>query len=180
MGDFDKLVQLTKKEFPSFEIINKKNSFMCKAINVFLQIITFGQMKTFMTNFITTIGSKIYVPDGWDNNSDFSKYIVLYHERVHMKQKKKYTMPLFTFLYLLFPLPVGLAWFRLKFELEAYAAALEEMYFKLGYKYGYDEEIDAIIKHMTSSEYFWTWYSKKYVKNKLLEEIQKCVVRRGN
>lgn len=68
-------------------------------------------------NFWTTIGSTIYYPDNLDPNK-FPE--VIEHEKTHIAQYKKLTAPLFLFLYVLIPLPIFFAYFRWKFEREAY------------------------------------------------------------
>ena len=110
--DYEALLVEIKKEFPDFDIIKKTDSKLMKLIDVCLKVITFGQMKTFMTNFITTLGVKVYVTEKWESSRLVDKVEVLRHERIHMRQGKKYGRFLFSFLYLLFPLPVGLAYFR--------------------------------------------------------------------
>ena len=90
MLEYDKLINDLSNEFPGFEIIPKNQSTLMKIINVILKILSFGLMKTFMTTFVTTIGSKVYVPSSWEWD-ETSKISVLRHERVHILQKKKYT-----------------------------------------------------------------------------------------
>lgn len=68
-------------------------------------------------NFWTTFGSTIYYPDGLDPTK-FPETIA--HEQTHIAQYKKLTVPFFLFLYCLIPLPVFFAYFRWKFEREAY------------------------------------------------------------
>lgn len=64
-----------------------------------------------------TIGRTIYHPTGRDPK----KYpTTVAHELVHVDQQAKLGVLLFTALYLFAPLPVGIAYFRWKFEREAY------------------------------------------------------------
>ncbi|MFA5202890.1 MAG: hypothetical protein WC708_00540 [Lentisphaeria bacterium] len=131
-----------------------------KLIDVCLKIITFGQMKTFMTNFTTTIGYTVYVSSSWEKMTDINKIIILRHERIHMQQRNKYGPLMFSFLYLFFPLPCIFAYFRMKFETEAYAetikatAELTEIGAALVQSKEYKEKI---IKNFTEASYFWTW-----------------------
>lgn len=71
-----------------------------------------------LTRFWTTIGSTIYYPTTVQDPEQWET--ILEHEAVHVEQYRKYTVPLFLILYLLVPLPFGLAFFRWKFEREAY------------------------------------------------------------
>ena len=163
-----KLLDLTVqilKEFPDFRTINKSDSRLMKVIDRVLRIITLGKMSTYMTGFITTMGTTVYVPDSWDSMSETSKMTVLRHERVHMRQARRYGRLWFSLLYLLVPLPLGLAWFRAKFEMEAYEESLAAM---LEY-YGADSlgpksrTQDNTIRHFMSAEYFWMWPFRGYM-----------------
>lgn len=172
--NFEKLVVETAKEFPNFEIHYKQDSFLCKVINIFLFLITFGQMKTFMTRFITTIGNKVYVPESWDQRSDIDKYLVLFHERVHMRQKAKHGMLLYSLMYLFWPFPIGFAWFRLKFECEAYGAEMAELM-----KISQDPKVwlryvEHVASNLTNQNYFWTWYSRHDVIIMVIKEMKKA------
>ena len=86
--------------------------------------------------------------------------IVLRHERVHMRQKNKYGMALFTFLYVLFPLPGGLAYFRTKFEREAYAETIRatvELVPDGKYMVRSSSYKAFLTSEFSSSAYFWMW-----------------------
>ena len=123
----NKILTETKLEFPDFEIIEKKDSTLMKVIDVCLKVITLGQMNKFMTGFITTLGQKVYVTDSWKQGSLIRQTEILRHERIHMRQAKKYGRFLFSFLYLMVPLPAGLAYFRKKFEQEAYEESMRAL-----------------------------------------------------
>ena len=156
--DYEALLVEIKKEFPDFDIIKKTDSKLMKLIDVCLKVITFGQMKTFMTNFITTLGVKVYVTEKWESSRLVDKVEVLRHERIHMRQGKKYGRFLFSFLYLLFPLPVGLAYFRKKFEQEAYEESIRAIYQYHGEKAASSSRVrEFIISQFTTANYFWMW-----------------------
>ena len=55
-----------RKEFPSFNLVKKSDSKLMAAISAFLKAITFGQMKAFMEDFVTTVGTTVYVPSRWE------------------------------------------------------------------------------------------------------------------
>lgn len=158
--NLSRLLADIKYDFPDFKLRKKSESGFMKLINVCLKIITFGQMKTFMTNFTTTIGYTVYVSLSWDDLTDINKMIVLRHERIHMQQRNKYGPLMFSFLYLFFPLPCIFAYFRMKFETEAYAetikatAELTEIGTTLVQSKEYKERI---IGNFTKASYFWTW-----------------------
>jgi hypothetical protein len=165
MDDHVKLVELeiaTRKEFPGFRVVKKSESGLMKTIDIFLKVITLWKMKDFMTMFITTIGEVVYVPDSWEKRPYQSKMVVLRHERVHMRQGQKYTKLLYSFLYLFFPLPTLVSYFRMRFEREAYEESLRAMkeYYGIGSIQNAKLREDTI-KHFTSAEYFWMWPWKK-------------------
>lgn len=152
------LVNEIRAEFPSFKIINKTDSFFMKVLSVLLLIVTGGKQNMFMSAFVTTIGYTVYVPDGWLSGPDASRVSVLRHERVHMRQRRKYSMPLFTFLYLVPFFPLGLAYFRARFEWEAYA---ETMQAAVDYHGKVILQLPLfkanIVRHFTTGEYGWMW-----------------------
>lgn len=160
------LVAEIQAEFPSFRLVPKEGSFFMKSIDVLLRVITLGLMRNFMTNFITTIGYTVYVNKGWDSSSEVGKAIVLRHERVHMRQRRKYGSILFSLMYLLLPLPCVFSYFRRQFEMEAYAETLLAIV-ELNpagiaglQTYGHREHV---ISFFTGPSYFWTWPFRKQV-----------------
>lgn len=159
--EYEQILTDTKTEFPGFEIIEKKGSKLMKVIDIVLKVITFGQMKTFLTGFITTLGEKVYVNDGWDSLPLANKASVIRHERVHMRQSRKYGRFLFSFLYLAFPLPVGVAYFRKKFEQEAYEESLRAVHDYFGPN-GFTPRLkEYTLAHFTTAQYFWMWPWRK-------------------
>ena len=175
---FDQLCEDIRTEFPSFTLVDKGSSFFMKLLNVFLLVVTAGQQKWFMKNFITTIGYTVYVPDGWLTSSpEWDRIVVLRHERIHMRQRKRWGAPLFTLLYLLLPLPIGVSYCRARFEWEAYTETLRAVYEFRGQRVLNDMSFKAsIVKHFTSAEYVWMWPFKKTVEkwyDDAVEEILK-------
>jgi len=157
----DQLIEETRKEFPDFKTVRKRDSRLMKTINVFLMIISFGLMRSFF-RFYTTLGTTIYVPDSWDTSSEISRAATIRHERVHMRQARKYTRFVFSFLYLFVFFPAGLAYFRMRFEKEAYEESIRAMYEYAGPEAIQDEVYrDKIITHFTSAEYYWMWPFRK-------------------
>ena len=142
-------------------VVEKKGWFW-KALHYVVMVVTFGGNREFLTRYYTTLGGTIGYPKGWEKSSLESRIAVLEHELVHIKQCKKFGLgnvwlglPLYTPLYLLFPLPVGLAYFRWRFEREAYAHGIRcrlKMEPEL-----YDKLIDHAVNELTSGAYGWTW-----------------------
>lgn len=155
---YEKILEEIQTEFPDFEIIQKEDSKLMKAIDIALKIITFGQMKAFMTGFITTMGNKVYVPSDWADYPLVSRTSILRHERIHMRQAKKYGRLLFSLLYLVVPFPVGIAYFRKKFEQEAYEESLRAAHEWRGAAALDSAELKKrTLAHFTTAEYFWMW-----------------------
>lgn len=161
MSETTALEQLTAEilvEFPDFKIVAKADSRLMRLVDRALKIITLGKMTTYMTYFITTMGVVVYVPDIWKKMTDQTKMVVLRHERVHMRQARRYGRLLFSLLYLFVPVPIGLAYFRMKFEREAYEESIRASieYFGIAQvetSYGRHRTV----RHFTSAEYFWMW-----------------------
>lgn len=126
-----------------------------KAIGFLLRVMTFGKMTSFMDHFTTTIGTKVFVPSEWNTYSQQSKMIILRHERVHMRQAKAYGILWFSFLYLMVFFPVFLAYFRAKFEKEAYAETIRA-YHDYGYSLD-DNTKKQIVSYFTGPSYGWMW-----------------------
>ena len=154
--NLDEIKAQILEEFPSYVIINKSDSKLMKIISVLLMIVTFGQMKTYMTSFITTMGTTVYVPSSWSLIDTAGKCAILRHERVHMRQAKRMGRFLFSLCYVLLPLPLFLAWGRASLEMEAYAETLAAWN-----EYGGNITDDAfradIIGNFTSSSYGWMY-----------------------
>ena len=73
--------------------------------------------RVFVQRYWTTIGRTIYYPACVAD--PLAHPIVLEHELVHVRQWQRWGLWMW-FSYLCLPLPVGLAWFRFRWEREAY------------------------------------------------------------
>lgn len=147
--------------YPKFNVVNKSDSALMKGIDVFLKVVTFGQAKQFMTNFTTTIGYTVYVSPQWDKMSPESKATVLRHERVHMMQASHYGVVWFSLLYLLVFFPVFLAYWRTRFEKQAYVETLRAYH-----DYGFPLDANTkqrVCEYFTGPAYGWMWPFKKNI-----------------
>lgn len=158
-GDrYTALIERVEAEFPRFRIIKKRDSRLHRMIHWGLFAITFGQMREYLDGYYTTIGSRLYVTGDWDDIDPDDRYITLCHEVVHMRQFRRWTPPLMGLLYLLFPLPMGLAWFRARFEKQAYAETLRASAEVYGLDHVRSEAVKGrIIAQFTSASYGWMW-----------------------
>jgi len=175
------------------EVRPKSESKLLKVLRPVLELFN----KNFWGGFITTIGSTIWYPDGWlEKGTMKSRLETIAHETIHVRQAKKWTFPLFAFLYL-FPqslavfsllsflaIGFGLNWlwcllfllcfvpfpapFRYIFELEAYRVRL------IFYKHAWTASPattqlakDGIIKNLSKSNYYFTWPFPKMIQKNL-------------
>lgn len=161
---FDDLCIEVKNEFPKFILVEKQDSWLMRVIGWLLLVLTFGSQREFMVSFITTLGYTVYTPSVWPHLSEQTRMEVLRHERIHMRQARKYTPFFFSLLYLLPILPLGLAYFRAKFEMEAYTetmrAAREFNGPKVLQNAAYKK---VIVDHFITGQYGWMWPFKKTV-----------------
>lgn len=167
-------IVMIKEEFPKFEIIYKRNSLFMKTLSVLLRIITFNTQKYFMSDYITTIGEKVYVPDDWDQWDERQKIIILRHELVHMQQKKRYTFILFSILYLLIPFPFFVAYFRMRFEKEAYEQSIRLRILIYGKNSAKTPEYKKfIVSQFTTGVYGWMWVFRSNIEKWFDEMVEK-------
>lgn len=155
MDEYDRLVIDIVSEFPGFQLIKKKNSTLMKAANVALLILSLGMMRTFMQSFTTVVFFKVFTPESWDTQD---RIATLKHERVHMRQLKRYGRLWFTVSYLFLWFPIGLAYYRKKYEQEAYEESMRHFASKHGITWIESEHYrEQMISHFTSAQYLWTW-----------------------
>lgn len=147
-----------RAEFPRLRIILKPTSRFQRAIHRVLVVISFGQMRDYLDGYHTTVGQRVYVTGDWERKSRDRRYLVLRHERVHIRQFRRYTLPVMAILYLLLPLPIGLAWFRAHFEKQAYAESIRGAAEIHGIDHVRDPEFrDDIIGQFTGPAYGFMW-----------------------
>lgn len=158
LGEYVKIAKEIEAEFPGFEIVAKENSTFMKVLDVVLKLITFWQMRTFMTKFVTQIGSNIYTPKGWDERHALSRAATFRHERIHLRQQKRYGSFMFTLRYLCWPLPAVLALGRRDIEMEAYVESIRARAEYFGDATLDDHDYrEHLVGHFLSSNYFWTY-----------------------
>lgn len=158
MDRYEALVEALRAEIPGFRVVRKDQSTLHRAIHYALIGLTFGQMRSYLDSYQTTIGKTVYVTSDWDEWEPDERYATMRHEAVHLRQFKKYTLPVMAVLYVLLPLPMGLAYFRARFEMEAYAESIrvEAELHGVGYVRGADYRNHVIGQFMGPS-YGWMW-----------------------
>ncbi len=124
MDRYSRLVEALQAEIPGFRIVRKDQSAFHRAIHYALIAVTFGRMRTYLDSFQTTIGKTVYVTPDWDEQPVERRYVTLRHEAIHLRQFRKLTLPVMAVIYVLLPLPMGLAYGRAWLEQEAYAESI--------------------------------------------------------
>ncbi|MCB9586379.1 MAG: hypothetical protein H6718_13330 [Polyangiaceae bacterium] len=174
----DRLIEEMREEFPAFRIVPKAGSSLNLAIDRALKLLTLGGQKTYMTEYFTVLGDTLYTPPGWEQMTSEAKVVLLRHERVHLRQRRRYTGPGMTFLYLLPFLPLGLAYGRARIEWEAYAETLRATYEVYGAGSARDPELKRkIVGRFTGPAYGWMWPFPRRVGqwyDQVLDELEKA------
>jgi len=145
-----------KREFPRFRIEKKRTSAVQRAIHLALAVITLGGQRVYLTHYHTVLFGTLWVPDAWDAMTDDDKYILLRHERVHLRQRARMGDAVMAFVYLVPFFPLFLAYGRARIEWEAYVETLRAT----AEVYGPDaaEELRGRIKQrFVGPEYGWMW-----------------------
>lgn len=144
-----------------------RNRGLWELLNLGMQVITLRHCKNIVTDYASTLGNIVYFPAGWnEENATERDYIVLRHELEHIRQYKKlgnghiwWGFVLFSLLYLFVPLPTVFAWFRYKFERNAYleswraARDLDKLI-----------NIESYVKILSGPDYFWAWPFKPLIR----------------
>jgi hypothetical protein len=155
---YDALVAALAEEFPGFRIVRKDRSRLHRAIDVALRALTFGRMTRYLDGYQTTIGRTVYVTADWDDRPADARYVTMRHEAVHLRQFRRYTLPGMALLYIFLPLPMGVAWFRMRFEREAYAETIRASAEVWGLAYASGHELrDHVIGAFVGAAYGWMW-----------------------
>jgi hypothetical protein len=137
-------------------IVDKQASRLQRLIAGTLKLISFGRMDRYLGGFVTTIGRTIYVPPDWASWPADSRVDVLRHELVHVAQFERYGLVPMAIAYLLLPLPVGLAWCRMRLEREAYEESMRAA-FERGGKEAVLAMRAGILSRFTGPDYLWMW-----------------------
>lgn len=162
MTRYDRLVEALRAEIPGFRIVRKDQSAFHRAIHYALYAVTFTRMRSYLDSYQTTIGKTVYVTSDWDDWAPDRRYITLRHEAVHLRQFRRYTLPAMAVLYVLLPLPMGLAYFRARFEMEAYAESIRAAAEVYGPDHPRSDTFRGhIIEQFMSASYGWMWPFRK-------------------
>jgi hypothetical protein len=156
MTDHEALLDEIRHEFPSFAIVPKRDSALQRAIAVALAIVTVGGQRSYLTRYHTVLFGKLYVPDAWTTMDDAARVILLRHERVHLRQRRRMGDLAMALYYLVPILPVGLAWGRARIEWEAYLETIRATAEIHGIDAARRLE-DEIVRRYVGPDYGWMW-----------------------
>jgi hypothetical protein len=158
------LLDEIRAEIPGFRVVRKDRSPFQRAIGAALKVVTLGGQTSYLSHYQTTIGRTVYVTSDWDELPAEQRYVTMRHELVHLRQFRRYTLVGMTLLYLLLPLPLGLAWFRARLEWEAYVETLRaaaEVHGPAHVARGPFRE--RVVRQFTSGAYGWMWPFRRQV-----------------
>jgi hypothetical protein len=137
-------------------IVDKREVWHQRIIDVVLSLVTLGEQSAYLTRYVTTIGKTIYVTPDWEERALADRYVTLLHERVHVEQFRRWGVVLMGLAYILLPVPVGLAWFRMRWEREAYEVTVRATYALYG-RLGVERIRAHVCRQFTSGSYGWMW-----------------------
>ncbi len=143
------LLREIEEEFPDAVLIPKAESATQKCIHYFLCGISLGKMRSYLENYHTTLGKKIYLSGKWPRLSPCDQYVVLRHERIHLRQFRRYTFGLMALIYLT-------PWGRTALEKEAYAETIRAAAEVHGIHFVKSVEFrEHLIRQFTGPSYLW-------------------------
>jgi hypothetical protein len=158
------LIAEIAREFPGFRLVSKRNSPFSLAIDRALKLVTLGTQRAYLTHYHTVIGTTLYTPDTWPATAELDRVVVLRHERIHLRQRRRYGLPLMAFLYLVPFFPLGLAYGRARLEWEAYEETLRATAELCGLERARSPALRAgIVKRFTGGDYGWMWPFRRQV-----------------
>lgn len=153
-------------------IVKKRAYWHQRWADAALKIVTFGGMRTYLTHYVTTLGSTIYVPDDFDEWHPLNACEVLRHEAVHVRQFERFGSIGMILLYGVLPLPMGLAYGRARFEWEAYEETLRAVAELEGIHAARSPRLhDEIIRRFTGPDYGWMWPFPKTIRRWIDEAL---------
>lgn len=143
-------------EFPAFEIRPKKSDGLQRAVHFALVALTLGGQRVYLTRYYTMMFGKLWVPESWDRLPDLDRYVLLCHERVHLRQRRRMGDIWMAFVYLVPFFPLFLAYGRARLEWEAYAETLRATAEVYGVASA-EGLREPIVRRFVGGEYGWMW-----------------------
>ena len=139
-------------------VVPKKAYWHQRAAARALYVLTFGGQRTYLSQYVTTLGHTIYVPEDFGDREPDRAWQVLRHELVHVRQFERYGWLGMILIYGFFPLPAFLAWGRARLEWEAYRETLRAVAESEGMAAARDPALHRmIVERFTGPDYGWMW-----------------------
>lgn len=153
-------------------VLYKHTCFHQRAAGWALWALTFGGQRTYLTQYVTTLGHTIYVPEGFDRWEPGQALSVLRHEMVHVAQFERWGFIGMVLLYGFLPLPAGLAYGRARLEWEAYRETLRAVAEIEGLGAAKSPKLhEEIVRRFTGPDYGWMWPFPRTVRRWIAEEL---------
>jgi len=168
----ERLLDEIRREFPAFEIRAKRGSALQRAIAVALAAVTLGGQRAYLTRYHTVLFGKLYVPDSWERMADDDRYVLLRHERVHLRQRRRMGDLAMAFVYLVPILPLFAAWGRARIEWEAYVETIRATAEVRGLDAARALE-DEIVRRFVGPDYGWMWPFPRAIRGWFAEVIER-------
>lgn len=155
---YNHLLDLLHFEFPNLKIRKRKDVWWCRLLDK-----TF--LKKSKTQWACATWNSIIVPNDFDSWQCDHKHEIIFHERKHRRQYRKWSYPLFCVLYFLV-LPIIFT-MRAYFEKQAYYQSAVSMQMTRSFV---DNEfmrqwfISWMARNFSRWEYFWMLPFKKHVR----------------
>lgn len=153
-----------------------KSGWLWWLVGWLLRVSTLGRLRHF-DHYVTTIGPIIAVPPGYPRDQAFFLYL-LHHEVEHVRQFKRFgfgsawlgVLPM-AIVYLLLPLPMGLAWGRYRLERGAMLAELRAMMRHNEDTRTLKARVTSMARQLSGPDYAWAWPSQRRIRRDLLGAI---------
>jgi hypothetical protein len=152
----ERLLEEIHAEFPRFEILPKRGRRLQGAISLALAMLTLGRQRHYVSRYHTVLFGKLYVADTWATMSGDERYVLLRHERVHLRQRRRMGDLVMAFVYLVPFFPLCFAWGRARIEWEAYVETIRAT----ADVYGLDAARalrGEIVRRYVGPDYGWMW-----------------------
>ena len=178
MNRSDALLDEIRAEFPSFRLRKKRESRLQRAIHVALAVVTVGGQRAYMTRYHTVLFGTLWVPDAWDEMPDLDRYVLLRHERVHLRQRRRMGDFLMAFVYVVPFFPIFLAYGRARIEWEAYVETIRATAEVHGLPAA--KRLRAsLIERFTGPDYGWMWPFPSVIRRWYDDAVQAIENERG-
>jgi hypothetical protein len=169
-GRHEALLDDLRREFPSFAVVAKRGDALQRLIAVVLAFVTFGGQRRYLTHYHTVLFGKLYVPEAWQRMDDDARYILLRHERVHLRQRRRMGDVVMALVYLVPFFPLFLAWGRARIEWEAYVETIRATAEVHGLDAARALE-DDIVRRYVGPDYGWMWPFPRVVRGWFSEVV---------